>query len=229
MTAHVLGLDLGLAHLGAAQLYDTGQIYTQHLETPAPPCAEGHNRCDAHRPTIVDVDARLTACIRWAVERATTNTALVVVEGPAFAANYGQPHERAGVWWGVVRALLRHELPVAVLSPSTLKGYMTGNGNAAKGELQRAVAAAWPKQGLDRITSHEADAAGLATAGADHLGWPGPWLAGRRGTGWLRKAWWPDTTSDAEPSVDPDRLGPASAIPSNVTFLPPRPRQETAK
>ena len=222
MSAHVLGLDLGLAHLGAAQLHDDGRIYTQHLETATPPCAEGHPKCADHRSTIVDVEARITAAARWAVERATVHTALAVIEGPAFAAKFGQPHERAGVWWAVVRALIRHEIPVAVLSPSTLKGYLAGNGNASKAEVQAAVAAAWPKQFLDRVTSHEAEAAGLATAGADHLGWSGPWLAGRRGTGWLKKAWWPDVASPAEVSVDPARLRPAT-VPANVRFLPPRP------
>jgi hypothetical protein len=105
-----------------------------------------------------------------------------------------------------------------VVSPSTLKGYLTGKGNADKVTVQKAVAAAWPGNGLDRVTNHEAEAVGLAGAGADHLGWAGPWLAGRRGTGWLRKAWWPDLPSP--PQVDPARLTPD--VPANVTFLPPR-------
>lgn len=183
MTAHVLGLDLGLAAAGAAAITTDGRVDTWVKTTPPLPD-------DA---TLADVDARISVVARWAVALCTTGTKLVVIEGPAHAAQHGQPHERAGCWWRVVRGLLARELPVAVLSPSTLKGYISGKGNADKALVQFAVDAAWPGRGLRRKTSHECDAVALATAGADWLGWEdGPWLEGRRGTGWLLKAQWPD-------------------------------------
>lgn len=207
MSAHVLGLDLGLAAAGAAQLHDDGRIFTQILTTA--PLGD-----DA---PLADVAARIRRVARWAVERATTSTVLVVVEGPAHAAQHGQPHERAGVWWRVVDSLLRHELPVAVLAPTTVKGYIAGNGRADKDAVQRAVNAAWPGRGLLRVTSHECDAVALATAGADRLGWPGPWLEGRRATGWLRKGWWPDELAEPDPEPVPPRRPVAPPA-----FLEPR-------
>jgi Holliday junction resolvasome RuvABC endonuclease subunit len=182
VSAHVLGLDLGLATAGAAQIHHDGRVYTQALTTDA---------LGADAP-IAAVAARIRRVARWAVQRATTATVLVVIEGPAHAAQHGQPHERAGVWWRVVDQLVRHERPVAVLSPSTVKGYMTGNGNADKDLVRSAVAAAWPGHGLARASSHECDAVALATAGVDWLGWPGPWLEGRRGAKALLRAQWPD-------------------------------------
>src|SRR5690606_5122463 len=81
------------------------------------------------------------------------------------------PHERAGIWWRVVDSLVRHDVPVAVLAPTTLKAYITGHGNATKTTVQQAVHRLWPGRGLDRVTDHEADAVALATAGAHWLEW----------------------------------------------------------
>jgi crossover junction endodeoxyribonuclease RuvC len=183
VTANVLGLDLGLAHAGAATYHLDGRIGTWRYDTgPLPD----------HAP-ITQVAARIRSVARWAVGRATTGTVLVVVEGPAHAATYGQPHERAGVWWRTVDALCRAEVPVAVLPPTTVKKYLTGKGNAPKALMRSTVAALFPARGLDRISADEADGVALATCGADWLGWPGPYLEGRRGAGWLRtSAQWPD-------------------------------------
>ncbi|GJF06572.1 hypothetical protein [Pseudonocardia sp. D17] len=185
MTDHVLALDLGLAKAGAATLTADGRIDTWLKTTPAlGPTATLHAVAD-----------RIGVMAGWAVGLATTGTILAVVEGPAHAAQHGQPHERAGVWWAVVRRLLHHEIPVAVLAPKTVKGYIAGKGNASKDDVRRAVAAAWPGQGLGRISADEADAVAMCTCAADWLGWDGPWLDGRRGVDWLRKAAWPDRAS----------------------------------
>jgi len=183
MTVNVLGLDLGLAHAGAARIDIDGTIAgTWRLDTD--PLAAG--------APIGEVARRIRGVARWAVGRGTTDTVLVVVEGPAHAAVYGQPHERAGVWWRTVDALCRAEIPVGVLPPASLKKYLTGNGRADKAAMRRAVAACYPGRGLQLVSDDEADAAALAMCGADWLGWPGPYLQGRRGGGWLRAANWPD-------------------------------------
>ena len=182
MTDHVLGLDLGLAKAGAATLTADGRIDTW-LKT-SPTLAAG--------ASIEATADRIGLMASWAVGLATTGTILAVVEGPAFAAQHGQAHERAGVWWSVDRRLLHHQVPVAVLSPKTVKGYIAGKGNASKDEVRRAVALAWPGQGLGRISADEADAVAMCTCAADWLGWEGPWLDGRRGVDWLKKAQWPE-------------------------------------
>ncbi|QJY46671.1 hypothetical protein [Pseudonocardia broussonetiae] len=185
MTAHVLGLDLALANSGAAAITTDGHVTTWVKTTDALPA-------DA---AILDVDARISDVARWAVGLCTTGTKLVAIEGPSHGSQHGQPHERAGLWWRVIRGLIARELPVAVLSPSTVKGYIAGKGNADKALVQYAVDAAWPGRGLKRKTSHECDAVALATAGVDWCGWPGPFLEGRRGAAWLLKGQWPERES----------------------------------
>lgn len=195
---HCLGLDLGLAHVGAAQLYyaasvDQIHVRTQHLQTdPTGPAA----------PLADDAD-RIRRIARWAIARATTSTVLVVVEGPAFAAEHGFPHERAGAWWLTVDQLLRHGLPVAVCPPSTAKKYVAGHGRADKAAVKRAVAAVLPGRGLDRVSDHEADAVALALAGSDWLSWPGPHLEGRRGASLLTAVRWPDRATIPNPTGAP--------------------------
>jgi len=182
MSPHVLGLDLALANTGAATLTADGRITTWLKQTPAL----------AKTASIDAVADRIGTMAAWAVDLTTTGTILAVVEGPAHAAVHGMPHERAGCWWLVVRALLRREIPVAVLPPTTVKAYIAGKGNATKDDVKRAVALAWPGQGLGRISADEADAVAMCTCAADWLGWEGPYLDGRRGVDWLRKAQWPD-------------------------------------
>lgn len=186
MTPHVLAGDLSLTATGAATITDTQRVDTWLKTTDAIRVPDGG------QPPLVDVDARLSEIARWFVGLITTGTRLVVLEGPAYAAKWGQPHERAGLFWRVVRGCHAREIPVAVLTPTELKGYVCGKGNASKEDVRRAVAACYPGQGLARISDDQADAVGLAMAGCDWLGWDGPWLDGRRGTGWLRKARWPE-------------------------------------
>lgn len=180
----VLGLDLALSATGAARITDTGDVATWvHTTRPLPAGA-----------ALLDVDARLTGIADWVATLPTPGTVLAVVEGPSHGSQHGQPHERAALWWLVVRGLHRRGIPVAVCPPATAKKYLTGSGSAGKGRVQAAVADAWPGQGLDGVTSHEADAVAVATAGADWLGWPGPPLDGRRGSAVLSAVRWPERT-----------------------------------
>lgn len=183
MSAHVLGLDLGLATAGAAQIHHDGRIYTRVKTTD--PLPDG-------APIEADV-RRIRTMAAWAVGQATRHTVLVVVEGPSYGSKHGQAHERAAVWWRTIESLaIGHEIPVAVAPPLTAKRYIAGHGGADKAAVRRAVAAALPGHGLERVTDHEADAVALALCGTDFLGWPGPWLEGRRGASLLTSVRWPE-------------------------------------
>lgn len=159
----VLGLDLSLAHTGAASLTDRGTVATWLLET-AP--ASG----------VLDVDARLSRIARWVMGRVTTGTVLAVIEAPSYGSQHGQQHERAGLHWRVIRGLVAREIPIAVCPPTTLKKWATGSGRASKPDMRDAVARLWPGRGLARVSEHEIDALALAGLGAQWLGWEGPWL-----------------------------------------------------
>lgn len=172
MTANVLGLDTGLANAGAARITTDGRVDTWAFETP---------RLDADAPAA-DTAARIRTVVRWCVGRATTDTALVVVEELPHATEFGQHDVRAAILWGVVDQLARHGLLVALVNPTSMKARIAGNGRADKAQVRHAVRHLYPRQGLDRIGPDQADAVGLATLGISRLAaivgepWRGPWL-----------------------------------------------------
>lgn len=194
MTAHVLGLDLGLARAGAARITREQHVSTAQLVTPAVACTEGHRKCDEHEPDITAVARRIQKVAAWAVGWASPSTVLAVIEKPVFAAaeRSGATDERSGVWWAVACALTQHRIPIAVVANNTAKAYVAGNGRASKDDVRTAVLSCYPRQPeLRGMEFDEADAVALAMCGGDWLGWDGPWLGGRRGAGWLKVGRWP--------------------------------------
>lgn len=177
MTAHVLGLDLALAHAGAARIHQDGRVQTWQLDTdPLPKTA-----------TLDQTSDRMTKIVRWALSKATRSTALAVIEQVPRGADTGYAMERAAVFWDVVHALRSHGIPVGAVNPRTLKARVAGSAKASKADLRRAVAALYPKSHLSRITYDEADATALGVLGVIKLaqhhgpagGWNGPWLSAR--------------------------------------------------
>jgi Holliday junction resolvasome RuvABC endonuclease subunit len=99
---------------------------------------------------------------------------LYVVEAPTFGghtvATAGRVELNA-MWWLVVRRLIRAEQHVALVTPTQLKLYGAGKGNAPKNVVVDAVARRlpmFPTTGNDNT----ADAAVLCAMGCDHLGQP---------------------------------------------------------
>lgn len=173
MSAHVLGLDLALAHAGAAQLHTDGQLRTQRYNTDPLPAGA----------TPVEVALRIREVKRWAYRRATASTALVVIEELPRGTVHGQHDERAAVVHGVAEMFAVAGIPVAMVNPTSLKQRISGNGRADKDEVRRAVAALYTRQGLHQASYDEADAAAAATLGVCRLAaivgdpWRGPWLS----------------------------------------------------
>ena len=95
---------------------------------------------------------------------------LVVIEQPAFSRTTGHHHDRSGLWWQTVTTLLEYGVPVVEVTPSGLKKYATGKGNADKDTVLLAVARRFPD--VEIRNNNEADALVLAAMGADHLGCP---------------------------------------------------------
>lgn len=95
--------------------------------------------------------------------------ALFVIEGPALASKFGQPHERAGLFWFLVdQCLPRGE--VVVVAPKTRAMYATGNGNGKKSEVVSAMRAAFP--GVQIPDDNVADSLALAAMGCRSMGFP---------------------------------------------------------
>lgn len=154
-TPEVIGLDLSLTGSGIASSLGWCDVVGQKDVTTKP------------------LDARL-AIIDDLAERILTLTArpdLVVIEQPAFSRAGAGSIERHALWWLVVRALRRREVPVAEVTARGRMRYATGKGAATKSAVVDASARRWPAfetGGNDNL----ADAVVLCAMGCDRLGVP---------------------------------------------------------
>ncbi len=124
------------------------------------------------------LEVRLDRLLRGMVSFALADggCGLAVIEGPSYGSQ-GQGREALDA----LRIMLRHKLwrlhiPYALIPPSTLKKYVTGNGKATK---QQVVAAVDERHMTNLVTwkvregrYDRADAFGLAAMGLDHVGQP---------------------------------------------------------
>lgn len=165
----VAGIDLALASTGVTRLaWDAdGRRQAKTFQVKS----QGHAGA-----TLEEASTRLRDICRRVIE-ACGWPDLAVIEAP----NYGRgqqagSHDVSGLWWLVVDTLLTENVPVAQVSPSTLKVYVVGFGGAPgkpvkKADMLRAVQQRYP----DLLTGgvHDvADSIGLAAMGARHLGRP---------------------------------------------------------
>src|SRR5699024_10943389 len=96
---------------------------------------------------------------------------LVLIETAFFSTRKdSSAHRRAGLWWSVVTALhhLGHS-PVAV-TPSQVKKWATGSGNARKEKVLIRAAGLWGEDVLAEGRDDRADALVLAAIGSHRLG-----------------------------------------------------------
>lgn len=171
-STHVMGLDLSLTSTGVASSRGWADVIK------APPKLRGHDRM--HHLLNVILDHVGTA-------------GLVVVEGPSYGSQAGQAghHERAGLWWLTTHAMWKRGIPVAVASPSSVKRYACGAGNASKDAVLSSVV-----RRFDWFTGNNdaADAVVLAALGADRLGTPMVTMPAAHRTA-LDGVQWPETAA----------------------------------
>lgn len=149
-TFTVLGLDLSLTATGAA-----GNAGGGWATTIGPGKRKGHDRL-----------AFILGEIR---DSYLPGVDYIAVEGPAFGAKGSAYHQLAGQWWLVNHMLWTLDLPVVVISPTTVKKYLTGKGGANKDLVMLEVARRFPWFQGD---NNAADATGLAAMVSDHFGTP---------------------------------------------------------
>lgn len=160
----ITGLDLSLTSTGVGE-WEDGSRRSWHFGSVG-------KRTD----TLDDRAERLEIAKDEAVRAARgghQQADLVLVEAHTFAAKGGSQHDRSGLWWLVVDDLIR-TIPVVEVSPSSIKLFATGKGNASKDEVLLAVARRHPD--LEFTTNDEADAItmvdmALARWSHDALGW----------------------------------------------------------
>jgi Holliday junction resolvasome RuvABC endonuclease subunit len=174
----VVGLDLSLTKTGIG-------IITQRADGTCTAVADTITSRGRRADDLVARHARLTELGKAIVHHAAT-AELTVVEGPVPGAKGGSPVDRWGLWWWVVGGLIRRDVPVAVVAPTSLKLAIAGSGRADKASLAVALTRLYPD--VDVTSSDVADSVGLAHLGAVHLGWPVKVLERHRQV----KASWPE-------------------------------------
>lgn len=116
---------------------------------------------------------------------------LVVVEDLALTRTTGQHLTRAGLWHLVMNWIDNESVPYAIVSPTSLKKYVTGRGNAGKDEVLANAIRRFPDAPI--YGNDEADAYTLRAMGLDWLGCPPVKMpAAHRAA--LEKVAWPEAT-----------------------------------
>lgn len=174
----VCGIDPSLTSAGVAILQDGKPTHVAHYGF------SGHKS-----PPWQFRSRRLRWVCAKVIADIPRDADLVCIEGiPEHGRILPSTLDRAGLWHGLYGALDARGHRVAVINPSTLKVWATGNGRAEKADMVGTVDAWWPN--VTRCND-EADAIALATVGAFHLGDPMPFEVKPRHTTGLEKVQWP--------------------------------------
>ena len=175
----VIGLDISLTSTGFADALMEPH-YSSHYELRSR--AVETSPVNAN-PTLRDRQERSRAVELRIAEMVFDGgpvPALVVVEAPAYGAKFGDPHDRSGLWWGIVDRLMNNGLHVVEVSPGQVKQYATGSGathganKVSKAMVVKAVNDRYDVGPIRlRVADNDrADAIVLAAMGARILGCP---------------------------------------------------------
>ena len=159
----IIGIDPSLTGTGVATAEGLHTITSKPSDTTL----TGRR---ARLATIVhELDNIVLGVKPWRFER-TPN--LIVIEAPSLAQkSQAGTLDRNGLWWLIVNRLHTLGIPVVEVSPSTLKKFATGKGNATKEAMVAAAARRLPHVDTGD-QADRADALWLAAMGADAYGCP---------------------------------------------------------
>lgn len=175
MTRRVVGIDLSLTSAGVAIVTETSrglrldtEVFKSSPIKTGPPDKKGRPT-ETLRDRYVRMRDHSATVVHFAA-----SAELVVIEGLINTPG-GGVQDRTALWWIVVGACMRRDVPVAVASPTAMKRVIVGprpkgSGPVDKVEVALAVQKLWPDSRLGN--NDTADAAGLAHCGAVALGWP---------------------------------------------------------
>lgn len=154
----VVGLDLSLTSTGYAA---PDRLATYRFKPSA-----------KHTPKQDSAVALRLPRLRWLTTQILDQLVIdmpthVVVEGPSHGSIGGHEHERGGFWWRIIEACDDAGIEILIATPTMLKKFATGKGNADKDIVLGATYSRFPwfKGGND-----EADALWAAAMGYELLG-----------------------------------------------------------
>ena len=149
---HIVGLDLSLTSAGVAIITETPRRLI--LSTDVAKSTQRKTGVDAKgkpKATLLDRYQRIRDHSAAIIHHASVAD-LVVIEG-LISTPGGAIQDRTALWWIVVGALCRRDIPVAVASPTAMKRVIVGprpkgSGPVDKVEVALAVQKLWPNTEL---------------------------------------------------------------------------------
>ncbi|MBU8819564.1 crossover junction endodeoxyribonuclease RuvC [Mycolicibacterium goodii] len=178
----VAGIDPSLTSAGVAVLENGRPIRIGRFGFPGHKGASYQTRSRRVRKQVVDVT------------RFVGRPDLAVIEEHPYAIRVSAGEfDRTALWHGIYGQLDAQGIPIVVMNNMTAKVWITGSGSAKKRDIVATVNEWWGNTALfEPIDCDDiADALGLATIGAFHLGDPMPFEPKPRHTTGLEKVQWP--------------------------------------
>jgi Holliday junction resolvasome RuvABC endonuclease subunit len=152
-----VGLDLSLASTGLAVAVD-GELALMGNITSTGKKGDKHAQ---YMPRIVSMAEQINDWLADAHAQ-VGEFDLAVIEAPSYNSRFGNPHERAGLWWKIYEYLWTAGVEIEALAPASRAKYITGSGKAAKEAVLEAARAQWGQE----IPNHDiADAVGMSMWG----------------------------------------------------------------
>lgn len=164
----VVGADVSLTSTGLALIEDGAFFKADNIKSSG-------KRSDGYPEHIVriqSVTSQVLETLKWWWLQ-PSGIDLLVIESPSHGSKFGNPHERAGVWWAVYGWAFDRQIPIATVAPPTRAKYITGSGRSDKKVVLAHAIERYVGESTPRITNDDiADAVGLADMGARWLGEP---------------------------------------------------------
>ena len=164
-TGFVVGLDLSLTCSGVSAVdLGTGTTFMDVVRS-SKRAASGRNDTAAQTmDRLVEITEKIVAKVRAA------DPVLVVMESATFSTTKDtSAHRRAGLWWRVYEKVGEH-YPVLDVTPSQIKKFVTGKGNAPKTGVAAMVLRYADLDVTNSSLADTADATGAAWLGSAALG-----------------------------------------------------------
>lgn len=155
----ILGIDPSITSTGLALVHEGEILKTTNIKSTGKKGATYDEWLDRIKRVHAHTRQQFN---EWAGEHLIE---LAVIESPSHGSRFGNPHERAGLWWRIYEDVASHGIPIKTLAPKSRAKYITGDGNADKKKVLEAARLRWGD-----IGNHDlADAVGLAMWGEEQM------------------------------------------------------------
>ncbi len=175
----VLGIDPSLTATGIALIARSDTVARPALLTDIGWAGTDADTYDQRLDRIETLIAAILNTINTAIHDRGATLHGIAIEGPIYHGRVLPSYFDRAILFGALTSQLRRlhgRTPWVVINPATREKFITGVGTRGdKARVLHEMRTAWFPNQPEKIENHDqADALGLATAYAIHLGWPMP-------------------------------------------------------